>query len=83
MSINQEFLELLRCPLTQQALVNCNKEVIEALNTSIDNGTLKNKKGIIIQDRIKDALYSDSCNSVYLVNNQIPVLLVDEAIELA
>ena len=80
--IRQEFIELLRCPETQQTLAVADEALVQSLNAAVERGQLRNRSGEPVQDRIDAALVREDGTIAYLVIDEIPILLQDEAIPL-
>ena len=80
--IRQEFLELLRCPESQQKLVLADGSLIARLNQAIAAGTLCNRAGEPVEQKIDGALVREDQSLAYPIIDEIPILLQDEAIVL-
>lgn len=70
--ISETFVTILRCPKTQQKLELASEDALEKLNTIRQKNQL---------EPLDSALINKESNIGYPIINQIPVLLVDEAIE--
>lgn len=75
-----ELLAILRCPETRQPLAIAASEVVARLNTQIAAGTLCNQAGKPVTTKLDGALARADGKALYPVRNNVPVLLVDEAI---
>jgi uncharacterized protein YbaR (Trm112 family) len=80
--IDAELLKILCCPDTHQELRTAEPELVQKLNGQILAGTLKNRAGQPIKEKIDDGLVRTDGKYVYPVRRNIPVMLVDEAIPL-
>lgn len=80
--VKQELLEILCCPETKQNLFIADTSLIEKLNQKIDRKELKNRRGDIVESRIEGGLIRTDKKFLYSVRNDIPVMLIDEAIPL-
>ena len=78
--ISASLLEILCCPETHQPLRVAEPVLLERLNHEIAQGTVKNRAGSAVKERLEDALLRADGQFIYPVRNQIPVLLVGEAI---
>lgn len=78
-----ELLQLLRCPETQQALALAETAVVERLNAQVITGELRNKAGQPVTVKLDAGLMRADGKVLYPVRRNVPVLLVNEAIELA
>ncbi|MFQ5845299.1 MAG: hypothetical protein ACE5JG_09970, partial [Planctomycetota bacterium] len=56
--------------------------LLERLNERVRAGSLKNRKGDRITKPIEAALVRDDGKCVYLVEDEIPNMLIDERIDL-
>jgi uncharacterized protein YbaR (Trm112 family) len=80
--IDAELLKILCCPETHQELRTAEPELVQKLNGQIQAGTLKNRAGQPIKEKIDDGLVRTDGKYLYPVRRNIPVMLVDEAIPL-
>ena len=83
MSVNPELLEILVCPETKQPIALAGADVLSRLNAEIDAGRLRNRGGESVKARITEGLVRQDGRILYLVDDGIPVMLIDESIELA
>jgi uncharacterized protein len=81
--IDAELLKILCCPETHQGLRPTEPAVVEKLNAQIASGTLKNRAGQLVQEKLDEGLVRADGKFLYPVRRNIPVMLVDEAIPLA
>ena len=80
--MNADLLALLRCPATRQPLALAERAVIERLNAQAAAGQLRNAAGHSVTIKLDDGLVRADGAALYPVRNNVPVLLVDEAIAL-
>jgi uncharacterized protein YbaR (Trm112 family) len=80
--INDEFLTMLRCPESQQPLSRGDAALVERLNRQIVAGRLLNRAGQPLERAIDGVLVRHDNQVAYPIIDDIPILLVDEAIEL-
>jgi uncharacterized protein YbaR (Trm112 family) len=82
MAINKALLDILLCPDSKQSLTLADAALLETLNQRIRQGTLKNRAGIVISDPIDGGLVREDRCYLYVIRDDIPVMLIDEAIPL-
>jgi uncharacterized protein YbaR (Trm112 family) len=82
MAVNEELLEILVCPETKQSLRMADASVIADLNEKIQAGTLRNRGGEKPGKAIVEGLVREDGRVLYVVDDDIPVMLVEESIEL-
>ena len=82
MAVSQELLAILVCPETKQPVVLAPTELVENLNTYIQNGILKNRAGEVVSAAMDAALVREDQRYCYPIRDDIPVMLIDEAIPL-
>jgi uncharacterized protein YbaR (Trm112 family) len=82
MSISQELLEILVCPETKQPLTVAAEALVEQLNARMAQGTLKNRAGATVTEAIDSGLVREDGRYLYPVRDDIPIMLIDEAIAL-
>jgi len=77
-----ELLKILCCPETHQEVRLAGPAVVDKLNGQIAAGTLKNRAGQLVQERIEGGLIRADGKFLYPIRHDIPVMLVDEGIPL-
>ncbi len=82
MPISQELLDILVCPETKQAVALAEPSVLEQLNARIEQGTLVNRSGATVSSPLGAALVREDQRYCYPIRDDIPVMLIDEAIPL-
>jgi uncharacterized protein YbaR (Trm112 family) len=80
--VNPELLEILVCPETKQTLKVADAEILARVNQAIDGIGLKSQGGDCVKDRIEEGLVREDGKVLYPVRDDIPVMLLDEAIRL-
>ena len=83
MPVSQELLEILVCPETKQRVSIAADEVIVQINTRIDAGDLRNRGGDPVRQPISEGLLREDGKILYVVDDGIPVMLIEESIELS
>jgi uncharacterized protein YbaR (Trm112 family) len=71
--IDPELLKIMCCPETYQAIAFAEPSLIDNLNRQIAAGQLKNRAGGLVREDRKFA---------YPIRENIPIMLIDEAIPL-
>ena len=82
MPISSELLEILVCPETKQPLALASPERLEEMNRKIRSGELRNRGGETVEKELTEALIREDGKILYPVDDGIPVMLIDESIEL-
>ncbi|MDB6021198.1 MAG: uncharacterized protein JWQ04_1055 [Pedosphaera sp.] len=80
--LDAELLKILCCPETHQELKLAAPELLEKLNGQITSGRLQNRAGHAVADKIDGGLARSDGKFLYPIRQNIPVMLVDEAIPL-
>ena len=80
--IDPELLKILCCPETHQELRLAEAAEVEKLNRQIAGGTVSNRAGQPMKDKLHGGLIRADGKYLYPIRRNIPVLLVDEAIPL-
>jgi uncharacterized protein YbaR (Trm112 family) len=82
MAISKELLEILACPETKQSLSLAEPALLERLNNRIRQGQLTNRRGTSVIEPIESGLVRQDGQYLYPIRDDIPVMLIDEAIPL-
>lgn len=82
MAINQELLDILVCPETRQALILAAADEVAGINQRIARGELTTRQGTIVTEPVGGALIRADRQYFYPIRDDIPIMLVDEAIAL-
>ncbi len=80
--INPELMKILCCPETHQGLRPAEAAVVEKLNQQIAAGQLRNRAGATVKELLEGGLVRADGKYLYPVRGNLPIMLVDEAIEL-
>ena len=81
--IDPELLKILCCPETLQEVRLAEAAVIDKLNGQIAAGTVTNRAGQPVKEKIDGGLTRADGKFLYPIRRNIPVMLVDEGIPLA
>ena len=80
--VNPELLEILVCPETKQGLSMAGPDVLARVNEAVVGKKLQNQGGDRVKERIEEGLIREDGKVLYPVKDDIPVMLLDEAIRL-
>jgi uncharacterized protein len=80
--LSPDLLQILRCPETHQKLTTAAPELVGKINDGIGGKTIRNRAGQPVADKIETGLVREDGKFLYPVRNNIPVMLIDEAIPL-
>jgi len=83
MPISKELLEILACPETKQSLTVAEPALLERLNNRIRQGQLTNRRGTSVTEPIDSGLVRQDGRYLYPIRDDIPIMLIDEAISLS
>ena len=81
--MDRKLLDILCCPTSKQPLALLNKAELVALNEAIAAGGLKRADDSIQVSPIREGLITRDHQTIYRVDDGIPVLLSDEGIATA
>jgi uncharacterized protein YbaR (Trm112 family) len=81
--MDRKLLDILCCPASKQPLALLNKAELRVLNEAIAGGALKRVDGSPQTTPVKEGLITRDHQTVYRVEDGIPVLLSDEGIATA
>jgi uncharacterized protein YbaR (Trm112 family) len=80
--IDKELLEILVCPQHRTPLLLADDELLGRLNRAIALRQIKNQAGRDVEDRLQGGLVRREGDLLYPIVDDIPVLLIEEAIPL-
>jgi len=82
MSVSEELLEILVCPETKQPVALASEAVLTKLAREIEAGKVRNRGGEKVTKPITEGLVREDGKILYPVDDGIPVMLIEESIEL-
>ncbi len=77
-----DLLKILCCPETHQGVRPAEPALVEALNRKIAAGQLRNRSGQAVTEKFEGGLVREDGKYVYPIRQDIPIMLIDEAIPL-
>ncbi len=80
--VDPELLEILVCPETRQPVRPAEAEILTRLNSAIEAGSVVNQGGQEVREPIEEGLVREDGKVLYPVREEIPIMLIDEAIAL-
>ena len=78
--IDRELLEILVCPETKQPVRLAEAGQVARVNAAIAAGTVSNRGGEVVREAITGGLVREDGELLYPVRDDIPIMLIDEAI---
>ena len=82
MPVSPELLEILVCPETKQPVALAGGDLLATLNEKVAAGTLRNRSGEKVEKPIEVGLVREDGKVLYTVDDDIPVMLIEESNEL-
>jgi uncharacterized protein YbaR (Trm112 family) len=77
-----DLVEILVCPETKQPVRLASADELARVNERIRSGALRNRGGAAVAQELSEALIREDGRILYPVDDGIPVMLVDESVEL-
>jgi len=82
MPVEPELLEILVCPETRQPVASAPEDLLARLNAEIEAGRLRTRGGAKRSEPIAEGLLREDGKVLYVVDDDIPVMLIEDSIEL-
>ncbi len=80
--IDQELLDILVCPENKTPVKMADEALMGKVNAAIKAGGLKNRGGDIVEELADSGLVREDGAYLYLIRDDIPIMLIDEAVPL-
>lgn len=80
--IDKELLDILACPDTKEPVKLAEQSLVDELNARIERGELTNRGGKKVEKRMDGGLIREDGKYLYPIEDEIPIMLIDEAIPL-
>lgn len=81
--MDRKLLDILCCPVTKQPLALLDAAELAALNAAIAAGGVTRQDGTAQAEPVREGLVTRDHQTIYRIDDGIPVLLADEAIATA
>ena len=81
--VDPELLSILVCPENKTPVALADQALIDKTNKAIAAGTLKNRAGDAVTEKIEGGLVREDKVYMYPIREDIPIMLIDEAIPLS
>ncbi len=80
--IDQQLLDILACPETRESVSLADRTFIDRINRRIEAGELVNRAGEKVSERVNGGLIRRDRRYMYVIRDDIPVMLIEQAIPL-
>ncbi len=80
MPISDDLLEILCCPRTKVPVRMLPQDQLDKLNKRIAEGSVKYHDGSAVEKPLQEGLITEDEQVVYRIDDDIPVMLVDQGI---
>lgn len=80
--VDQALLDILVCPETKQPVRQADEATLQRLNAAIARGAVRNRGQEPVTQPVREGLLREDGLLLYPVRDDIPIMLIDEAIPL-
>ena len=80
--MSPELLDILVCPRSKKKLERADTATLDKLNAKIRSGKCSEISGTAVTETVTEALLQRETGILYLVREDIPVLIYENAVEL-
>lgn len=80
--LDTELLDILVCPETRRPLILADEAVLARVNRLADEGAVLNRGGETVHSGLEALLLRDDGEVAYPVRDEIPIMLIDESIDI-
>ena len=81
MFISDDVLKILCCPKTKLPLALIASDTLKKINQAIEEGKVHYRTGELVLEQIDGGLLRSDGKFLYPIKNGIPILLIDESID--
>lgn len=81
--VDAELLSILVCPENKTPVALADDALVAKVNAAVEAGKLKNRAGDKVEERIDGGLVREDRAYMYPIRDDIPIMLIDEAIPLS
>ena len=81
--IDKELLDILACPENKTPVRLAGRGLIERINECIEKGEVSNRGGTPVENPIDGGLVREDGAYLYPIEDNVPIMLVEEAIPLS
>ena len=80
--IDKELLDILACPENKTPVALADGALVDEINRRIEKGEIVNRGGKPVEKKIDGGLVREGGAYLYPIDDDIPIMLIDEAIPL-